>query len=985
MSGLDNKSFDPGEDEMHFRKLEVYPYEISQTNSPNLSISNGEYLTENTIQVLPSESNYRRLSQIHLEDRPTIDELMKGRRDSNLIGQDIITNVKQSEEALKMGWINGVLIRVLLSIWGVMLFLRLSWVMGQSGLIQGLVVITVCNLITITTTLSMSSVATNGRIASGGVYYMISRALGPAFGGAIGVLFAIGNSIFIAMTTLGFCLSLTDFLKDIDEEYDGILPGSTREDDLNDKRLIGAITLVALFTLAIVGMKWITRVQKVLVIVLIFAQLDMLAGTFLTGGSVFLNNEKRHARGYTGWSIDTLKNNINSEYVEFEDEMQSFLTIFGVFFNSVTGIVAGANMSGDLRDPSEAIPKGTLTGIFTTYATYMIFGVLICFNFLRAASGNPEEFLKEQYPDLPDIGNCTIEANLVREQSDFLTYKDCTMFGSAHDQQVMTYISATGYLVYFGCFGATLSSALAGIEGAPRVLQAVGKDKIYPYISFFGKGHGPNDEPFRAYGFAFVVAFSCLMIAELNTIGYLTTNFTLAAYALMNFSAFHSSMSASPGWRPAFKFYNPWISLIGAFACVAVMIVVNWILGVGTLVGVVLLYGFTVYIKPDANWGSSLDAQAYVNALNSVIQLTEKKEHVKTYRPQVLLMTGNPAHRQPLVDFANLITKRSSLLICANIETDLDREEDKETKEVINSWLDDHDIKAFYTSAKNKTFSDGVENVINLTGLGKLAPNLMMIGYHQMKFNPGKTFDYYESLLTAFEANLAVGVLRLPGGIDFSSSIHSEEQTKDKHNPFVLRDNQGNVLSKALVDEIQIFSSAPKAGTIDIWWIFDDGGLTLLLPHLIKTKKQFAECKLRVFALTDNVVGMDEDKRHLVNLLEKFRIDIVDVIMIPDITAQPTEKTIAEFDSIIHEYPDHSTSQSVINANKQKTNRHLRTAELLREHSMTAELVVVTLPMPRRQNLTAVYYMAWLEIITRQMPPILLIRGNQTSVLTFYS
>ena len=903
--------------------------------------------------------------------------------------EDAAAKDKPVAEALKLGWINGVLIRVLLSIWGVMLFLRLPWVMGQSGLIQGLVVITLCNLITITTTLSMSAVATNGRIASGGVYYMISRALGPEFGGAIGVLFAIGNSIFVAMTTLGFCLSLTDFLKDLNEDYNGILPGSTRDDDLNDKRLIGAITMAALFVLAIVGMKWITRVQKLLIILLIIAQLDMFAGTFVTGSSLFLNDEKRHARGYTGWSIDTVKDNINSEYVEFEGQMQSFLTIFAVFFNSVTGIVAGANMSGDLKDPSDAIPKGTLIGIFTTYATYMAFAVIICFNFLRKASGNPEEYLKEynntMYPDLPSVGNCTLEANMVREQYDFLVHKDCTEYGSSHDQKVMTYLSATGYLVYFGCFGATLSSALAGIEGAPRVLQAVGKDKIYPYIGFFGKGHGPNDEPFRGYGFTFVIAFACLMIAELNTIGYLTTNFTLAAYALMNFSAFHSSMSNSPGWRPTFKYYNPWVSLLGTFACVAVMILVNWILGLATLVGVAFLYGLAFYLKPEANWGSSLDAQSYVTALNGVMNLNDKEEHVKTYRPQILLLTGNPAHRQPLVDFASIITKKSSLLVCANVITDISKKETKEAKEIVNDWLKDHDIKAFYISTFNRRFSEGVDNIATLSGLGKLAPNLVMLGYHQMKFNPANTNEYYETIMKAFEANLAVAVLRLPGGVNFSNTIYSEEHTKDKHNPFVYRDKDGHVLSKSTLDNIQKYRTGSKTGTIDVWWLFDDGGLTLLIPHLLKTKKQFSGCKIRVFALTTKEFGIDEDKKNLVNLLYKFRIDVTDVIMIPDITVSPSKETRLEFETIVREYPDHSTSQQVIDSNRLKTFRHLRTAELLREHSKSAELVVVTLPMPRRQNLTPVYYMAWLEIITRQMPPVLLIRGNQTSVLTFYS
>ncbi len=77
------------------------------------------------------------------------------------------------------GWVEGVYVPCLLSIWGAMLFLRLTWVVGQAGLIEGLAVITVCNMITAITAMSMSAVSTNGKIRAGGIYYMISRSLGP--------------------------------------------------------------------------------------------------------------------------------------------------------------------------------------------------------------------------------------------------------------------------------------------------------------------------------------------------------------------------------------------------------------------------------------------------------------------------------------------------------------------------------------------------------------------------------------------------------------------------------------------------------------------------------------------------------------------------------------------------------------------------------------------------------------------------------------
>ena len=76
---------------------------------------------------------------------------------------------------IKLGWIKGVYVPCLLNIWGVMLFLRLTWVIGQTGLIQGLLLITMANVVTAITALSMSAVSTNGQIKAGGIYFMISR------------------------------------------------------------------------------------------------------------------------------------------------------------------------------------------------------------------------------------------------------------------------------------------------------------------------------------------------------------------------------------------------------------------------------------------------------------------------------------------------------------------------------------------------------------------------------------------------------------------------------------------------------------------------------------------------------------------------------------------------------------------------------------------------------------------------------------------
>ena len=143
----------------------------------------------------------------------------------------------------------------------------------------------------------------------------------------------------------------------------------------------------------------------------------------------------------------------------------------------------------------------------------------------------------------------------------------------------------------------------------------------------------------------------------------------MAAYCLINFSVFHASITKSPGWRPSFKYYSPWLSLFGVLLCLLAMFAMDWVTALITFLIVAVLYLYIYYRKPEANWGSSAQAQVFVNALKGVQSLTDTQEHVKNYRPKVLVLTGNPAHRPPLVDFANLFTKKLSLLICGHVIT----------------------------------------------------------------------------------------------------------------------------------------------------------------------------------------------------------------------------------------------------------------------------------------------------------------------------
>ncbi|XP_043223696.1 solute carrier family 12 member 3-like isoform X1 [Amphibalanus amphitrite] len=985
------------------------------------------YLTRD---ALPRETHYRNLGSIaEGRLRPTIDEL----RDENYVKDagDAEADADQTElkgKVIKFGWIEGVYMRCLLNIWGVMLFLRLTWVVGEAGIVEALAIICAANIVTVITTISMSAVATNGQIKGGGIYYMISRSLGPEFGASIGLLFTVSNSVAVAMYVVGFCSSFSDMLREYAGEDAMIVDGG-----VNDARIIGSVAMVLILALAIVGMDWVTRVQLLLLFLLIASQVDFVVGCFMGP-----QDDTEKAQGFEGLSFDLLKENAWNDYRPFEGIDYNFFSVFGVFFPAVTGIVAGANLSGDLKDPAEAIPKGTLLAIFTTFCTYIVYPIMIAAAAQRYASGdirelnvtdpNGEMSMDGSNDTLYPVYNCTGRID------------DCD-YGTQISSQVMGLISAWAPLIYAGCFAATLSSAIASLVGAPRVLQALAKDKLYPYIHFFAKGYGANQDPFRGYVIVFIVAECCVLIGQLNPIANLSSEVFLAAYALINLSCFHASLLKSPGWRPVFKYYNAWVSLLGAIICMVVMFLCDAIIGTVVLVITLLLYLFVSYRKLDVNWGSTTQAQTYVTALGFMQRLNQVRDHVKNYRPQVLVLSGMPGDRPPLVDFGNALTKNLSLLICGHVvKGPITPRAKSAIQNQANAWLQRHKVRAFYSVIEDESYEHGAVALMQLAGLGNLKPNMTLMGYkNDWRTCPrDEVQQYFSCVNEALDNYLAVAILRVKNGLDFSaemgedptSPLHKSNTStslkgdgangsdegsdepndrsatsgdatprvttvdgKKKNGEELYVSRTGEPLPAQVVENLTQFRSKQK-GFIDVWWLYDDGGLTLLLPYILTSRSQWADCKLRVFALANKRGELDTEKRSMAALLSKFRIDYSDVIVIDDVTKKAEQSTRDTFNEMIAPFkkddesdiPDEiSVTDSELLANKDKTNRHLRLHELVQQHSKDSSLVVMTLPMTRKGTVHAPLYMAWLEMMTKDMPPFLMIRGNQTSVLTFYS
>ena len=131
-----------------------------------------------------------------------------------------------------------------------------------------------------------------------------------------------------------------------------------------------------------------------------------------------------------------------------------------------------------------------------------------------------------------------------------------------------------------------------------------------------------------------------------------------------------------------------------------------------------------------------------------------------------------------------------------------------------------------------------------------------------------------------------------------SREVVSKELEAISDNPSGIEQNAKDI-PKSVLLAVNQFQRKQKKGRIDVWWLFDNGGLTLLVPYLLTIRPQWSRCKLRVFALANEKDELDTEQRNMAALLNKFRIDYSDVTIIPDIFKPPEAKHKKEFDDLI--------------------------------------------------------------------------------------
>ena len=652
----------------------------------------------------------------------------------------------------KFGTFGGVFTPSILTILGVIMYMRLGTIAGNSSsIVMLLLIILFAHIISITTGLSVSSISTDKKIKAGGIYYMLTRSLGFPIGGAIGITLFVATSLSISLYLIGFAESFFPVIQDL---------VGIEEITTNHLRIGGSCALLLVLFIAMKSTGFAIKIQYVILSMIILSLVSIFLG-----------------------SSDGLQ--VGSD----EIGNVSFAVLFGIFFPAVTGFTAGVAMSGDLRDPKKSIPWGTMLAIFVGMLVYIILAIFIFYS---------------------------IDKDILRTNNSALI-----QFG---------FIPA---LVIGGVWGATLSSALGGILGAPRILQAMSLDNITPKI--FSKGNGLNNEPRNAIILTFVISELGILIGELNLIAEVVAMFYMAAYLFINITCFLEQW-ASPDFRPKLKI-PIWVSLIGAVATFLLMVQLNLAATLASVLIIVLIFLWLTRKQLVLGTGD-----VWQSVWSSVVKLglkhlNKKSAHQRNWQPNILLFSGGTKARPHLLELSKSITGRSGMV--SNF--DLIEEESSEILFPKDLQSDNENIEIdnsiFHRRLYCKNIFKGIEAIASTYGFSGIEPNTVLMGWARNTEDP-LWFAQMTRKLHKLDYNLMY--------LDY-----------DKDKGFGLYRQ------------------------VDIWWTKDDDEIsfTLQLIKLLVYSSSWESAKVKIFYINNNNSQKVIIDKIISRIVSNDRLDIEYVVI----------------------------------------------------------------------------------------------------------
>jgi hypothetical protein len=398
------------------------------------------------------------------------------------------------------------------------------------------------------------------------------------------------------------------------------------------------------------------------------------------------------------------------------------------------------------------------------------------------------------------------------------------------DPLVMRRMAFWGDAILLGVWGATLSSAVGSILGAPRVLQALARDGTLPRMfHWLGAGSGPEDTPRVGTAVTLGLALVAVWFGNLNLIAPILTMFFLTTYGVLNISAGLEKFLGSPSFRPLFKVH--WsLSILGAVGCVSMMFLIN---PVATVIAAVFVLTIFIWLERrglEAAWG---DVRMGIWLALARAGLTRLKRQVdpRNWRPHLLVLTGAPMKRWHLVELATAFTHNRSLLTVATVLGDksvtLKRKESLENG--IQDFLSKRGISALVRVISAPDPFVGAEQLVETYGLGTLVPNTVLLGDTK-------------------EVDHRAAYCRMVEHFYFS-----------KRTVIIVRDNVERGYGRQRI--------------IDLWWggLQGNGALMLILAYLLQSSFQWQNARVRLKMVVPDDDAAVDAKKNLAAMAERTR------------------------------------------------------------------------------------------------------------------
>lgn len=496
-----------------------------------------------------------------------------------------------------------------------------------------------------------------------------------------------------------------------------------------------------------------------------------------------------------------------------------FFYVFTIIFPAFTGLAAGLGLSGDLKNPKKSIPLGTILATIVGILVYLLVAMKL------ASSASPEDLTS--------------------------------------DQLIMERIAIWGPIIPIGLAAASLSSALGSILVAPRTLQAIGADQIFPsrFINrWTGKGVKGSNEPVNGSWITIVIGFVFIAIGDIDSVARIISMFFMITYGAICLISFLEHFAADPSYRPIFK--SRWyISAIGAIAAFYLIFRMN--LPYATIsILIMALFFIVIHRYNKEHRGLAKLFQGVIFQMSRQLQVfaqrVNREEKKLSWRPFIICISRDSFKRRAAFDMLRWVSFRYGFGTYIHYITGyLTQETNKESKEVLEKLIKlaaGSRNRVYLDTIISPSYTSAIAQVIQLSGVSGKGNNMILFEFSRTE--PESLGDPIDNHSLIRATNFDVCVLNTSyKGFGYKKEIHIWITSHDLEN----------------------------------------ANLMILLGYIILGHPEWAKGFIKIFAMYEHE-DLNERKEHLLKLIKSGRLPISpsNVELIPFDPKQGSKKIISE-------------------------------------------------------------------------------------------